>query len=57
MIWAITNLEEFAENHGKRNTIIFGLIDLKKEIKEDILFVMKAKSHTLSVPLKENLLD
>ena len=39
------NLENYVENHGKKNIIIFVLIDLKREIKEDIVFVMKAKKN------------
>ena len=33
------------ENHGKRIITIFIKIDLEKEIKEDIVFVMEAKTH------------
>ena len=32
------------ENHGKTIIIIFVLLDLKREIREDIVFVMKAKT-------------
>ena len=37
------NLKNYAENQEKKNITIFVLIDLKREIKEDIAFVMKAK--------------
>ena len=37
------NLNNYVENHGKKNITIFILIDLKKEIKENIVFVKKAK--------------
>ena len=37
------NLRIYAENHGKKILIIFVLLDLKREIKENIVFVKKAK--------------
>ena len=37
------NLKIYVENHGKMIITIFILINLKKEIKENIVFVMKAK--------------
>ena len=37
------NLMIYVENHGKKIITIFILIDLKREIKENIVFVMKAK--------------
>ena len=37
---------------GKMNIFIYVSIDLKRRIKEDILFVMKAKTPTLNVQLK-----
>ena len=39
------NLIKYVENHGKKIITIFILIDLKKEIKENIVFVMKAKKN------------
>ena len=36
-------LKIYVENHRKKITTIFILIDLKKEIKENIVFVMKEK--------------
>ena len=39
------NLKNYVENHGTKIIIIFILIDLKREIKEDIVFVMKAKKN------------
>ena len=44
------NLKIYAENRGKKIIAIFILIDLKKEIKENILFVMKAKKHIEATP-------
>ena len=37
------NLKNYAENHGKKIITIVVSIDLKREIEEDIVFVMKAK--------------
>ena len=45
MICVMMNLRNYAENHGKKIITIFVLIDLKREIKEDIAFVMKVKTH------------
>ena len=45
MILITRNLKNYVENNGKKIIIIFVLIDLKREIKEDIVFVMKAKKH------------
>ena len=45
MIWITMNLKIYVENHGKMIIIIFVLIDLKREIEENIVFVMKAKKH------------
>ena len=39
----MTNLKTYAENHGMKNITIFVLVDLKREIKEDFVYVMKAK--------------
>ena len=39
----IMNYNNYAENLGKRSIIIFALIDLRKDIKDDIAFVTKAK--------------
>ena len=40
------NLKNYVENHGRMIITIFVLIDLKKENKENIVFVMKAKKKT-----------
>ena len=53
MICVLMKLNKYAEKHGKMNIFIFVLIDLKREIKEDIVFVMKTRTHTLEVPLKQ----
>ena len=39
------NSKNYVENHGMKIIIVFVLIDLKREIKENIVFVMKAKEH------------
>ena len=39
------NSKNYVENHGKKIITIFVLIDLKREIKENIVFVMKTKEH------------
>ena len=39
------NLKNYVENHGEKIITIFILIDLKEEIKENIVFVMKAKKN------------
>ena len=49
----MTNSNSYAENLGNRNIIIFVLTDLKSEIKEDIVFVMKAKTYALNVLSKQ----
>ena len=40
------NLNNYAENLGKMNTIIYVLIDLKIEIKEDNVLAMETETHT-----------
>ena len=47
------NLTNHVENHGKKNKIIFVLRDLRRAIKEDIVFVMKEKTHLLKVLRKK----
>ena len=47
----------FVEKHGKKNINIFVLIELKRENKEDIVFVTKGKTPTYNAPLKRNLFD
>ena len=49
--------KHLCKNHGKRIIIIFVLIDLKTETKEDNRFVMKAKTHKSNVLLKRNYFD
>ena len=51
------NLNFYAENLGESNIFIFVMTDLKQEIKEDIVFVMKAKLHIFNAPLKQHLFD
>ena len=50
MVWNMMNSVNYVENHGKRIIIIFVLIDLKREIKEYVVFVMKAKTETEGTP-------
>ena len=45
MIWVLMNLKNYAENHGMKILINFLLIDLKREIREEIVNVMKTKTH------------
>ena len=47
----------FVENHGKRILIIFVLINLKREIKADTGFVLKAKTLILNVLRKQSHFD
>ena len=44
MIRVMMNLKNYVESLGKRIIIISVLIDLKREIKEDIVFVMRTKT-------------
>ena len=41
----MANLKNYVENHWKKIKTIFILLDLKREIKENIVFVMKAEKH------------
>ena len=47
-------LNNYSENLGKRNLINVVLIDLKREIKEHTVFVMKAKTYILKVLRKRS---
>ena len=51
------NLNNHAEKHGLKIIFIFVLIDLKGEIKEDIVFVMKTKTHKENLLLRWRLFD
>ena len=44
------NSNNYAGNHGKMTIIIFVLIDLKKEIKEDIVIVRRANTYIECTP-------
>ena len=57
MICVMMKLDTHAENHGKKNIIIFVLIHLKKDIKEDTVFVTRAKTHKLNAFQKRNIFD
>ena len=48
------NLKNFAEIDEKGFKIIFFLIDLKREIREDIILVMKARTLIENALLKRN---
>ena len=50
-------LINYAEILRKGNAIIFVLIDLKRETKEDFVFLMKAKTHILNELRKRRLID
>ena len=39
------DLKKYAENPGKKVIITFVLIDIKRGNKEDIVFIMKTKTH------------
>ena len=49
------NLKNYVENHGKKIIFTFILIGLKREIKEDIVIIMKAKTAILNVLRKQSL--
>ena len=51
------NLGNFAEKNEKKIIIIFVLIDLKRENKEDIVFVTRAKTHLSNALVKRNHFD
>ena len=51
------NFNNYAKNGGKKIIIVFVLIDLKKEIKEDIVFVKKAKTLIMNALLKRKLFN
>ena len=57
MICGMMNSNNYAEKHGKRNINSYLLIDLGREIKGNILFAMKGKSHYLNVLRKRRLFD
>ena len=57
MILAMMIFKNYAEKIGKSTINIFVLILLKREIKEDIVFVMKAKTHIQNAPLERNRFD
>ena len=56
IIWIMMNLRKDAENLGKMIMIIYVLIDRKRRIKEDTVFVMKSKTHILNIHLKKGIL-
>ena len=57
MIRVMMNLKKYAENHGNNVIFIFVFVDLKREIKEDIAFVMRAKKRIWKQHLRRRLFD
>ena len=57
IIGVMMNSNNYAENHEKKIIFIFALIDLKREIKEHTVFVIRVKRHTLNVLRKRNLFE
>ena len=53
MVRVIMNLNNYAEEHGMKIIFTFVFIDLKKEIKKDILFVMKVKKNLYRISSSE----
>ena len=53
LIGVMMKLNNYAKNLGKRNIIIYVFIYLGTGINADIVFVLKAKTHTLKVYLKQ----
>ena len=54
------DLKSYAEKHGKTSInvfVLFVLFHLKREIKEDIVFITKAKTRKQNALLKQNLFD
>ena len=45
MMGVMMNLKKYAEKYGKKIRVIFVLTDLKRENKENIVFVMRVKTH------------
>ena len=48
------NLKNHVEKLGQMKILIFLLIDLRREINEDIVFIMKAKTQIQNALLKRN---
>ena len=51
------NSKNYAENVRKMIKIIFALIDLKREIEEDTVFVIRAKADLQNAFRKRNIFD
>ena len=49
LIWVMVNSKNYVASAGKMNRIIYVLMDLRIEIREDSVFVLKAKTPTLNV--------
>ena len=54
MIQVMMNLHIYAEDLRKRNIFLFVFIDVKGEIKEDTVFIMKAKPRFQNAHLKRS---
>ena len=57
MISVIMILNKNSEKLGRRNMFFYVLRDLKRQIKEDFVFVMKQKTHILNILRKRRLID
>ena len=51
----MTSLKIYAEDFGKRTIIIFILLDLKRQSKEDTVSVLKAKTRISNLLWKQSL--
>ena len=51
------NIKNYVENHGKRNIIIFVLIDVKSETRENIVFAIKTKKTDLESTPETKIFD
>ena len=54
MIWFMLNTKNYAEKLGKMNIFVNVPIHVKRRIREDIVFVMKAKRLLLNAPPKQH---
>ena len=56
-IWVMMILNIYAKNRGKSIITMFVLIDLKREIKEETVFVLKAKTRISNSLQKRKLFE
>ena len=57
MIRVMMDLNNYAEKQGTTSNFAFELIDLKRKIKEDVVFVKKAKTYFINVTQDYHLFD